>query len=57
MLFTKVAYKVQIFRLATLWIKICQIPHVITGNESQVFFQTLHHSSMSSDITPVYFFI
>ena len=57
MLFTKVAYKVQIFRLATLWIKICQIPHVITGNESQIFFQTLHHSSMSSDITPVYFFI
>ena len=39
MLFTKVAYKVQIFRLATVWIKICQIPHVITGNESQVFFK------------------
>ena len=50
---------VQIFRLATARIKILRILHVIFGNKRKesVFLQTLHHSSLSWDITLLYFLI
>ena len=50
---------VQIFRVATARIKILRIPHVIFGTKRKelVFLQTLHHSSLSWDITLLYFLI
>ena len=47
----------QIFRLATARIKIHEIPHVIFWNQEFVFLQALHHSSVSRDVTLLYFFI
>ena len=44
--------KVKIFRLATARIKTDQVPHVICLG----FIQILHQCSVSSKITPLYFF-
>ena len=45
--------KVKIFRLATARIKTDQVPHVIYLG----FIQILHQCSVSSKITPLYFFL
>ena len=49
-LWTKRAHQSQISRLLSGWVKIQQFPHVIFETASQ-FFLTLHHSSVSWEIT------
>ena len=47
--------KVQFLRLSNAWIKIHQIL-LFLKQQIDFFFQILHHSSVSWDITPLFFF-
>ena len=48
--------KIQILTLLSVLMKICQMPHVIFQTTSQFFLQILQESSVSWNVTPLYFF-
>ena len=55
-LWIKIAHRSEIFGLLSDWVNIYQIHHVIFGNKIQFFFNFSHHSSISWEITLLYFF-
>ena len=48
--------KILILTLLSVLMKICQMPHVIFQTTSQFFLQSLQESSVSWNVTPLYFF-
>ena len=48
--------KILILTLLSVLMKICQMPHVIFQTTSQFFLQILQESSVSWNVTPLYFF-
>ena len=54
-IWTKRARRSEIFRHLIGWVKIHQIPYVMFETTSQFFFK-LHHTSVSWEITLLYFF-
>ena len=55
-LWTKIDHQSEILGLLSGLVKIHKIPHIIFETTSQFFFETWHHSSVSREITFLYFF-